>query len=375
MTLSDSPNAPVLPQYGRATLADLLPSVRARLSGVGEDRLGLPEADRYVVLLVDGLGDVLLSDAVDTAPFLSAHRSRRLTSGVPSTTVSSITSLGTGLTPGQHGMVGYSFREPGGQILNALTWDVEVDPFDLQPQATELERLAWAGVTVSSVAPARFDRTGLTNVALRGGTFLGVANEHDEHRRIALTVQAATASVQSFVYAYERHLDHTGHGKGCWSPEWIEQLARVDAFSADLRAALPDDVVLMITGDHGMVNVPQERFYTVEDYPGLMDDVVSMGGEGRLRQLYVRDGAADAVRDRWAALLGDDAWVVTRGEAIQAGWFGPVLDRNTSRIGDVLVAMATDGAVMTRALDHEYGLIGMHGSLTEAEMAVPLVIA
>lgn len=365
---------PVLPAYGSGTLADLLPSVRAHLTGTGTDRLGLPVAGRYVVLLVDGLGDVLLAAAAAGAPYLAAHRVRRLTSGVPSTTVTSVTSLGTGLVPGQHGMVGYSFREPGGRLLNALAWDVDVDPFDLQPQATELERLASAGVRVANVSPLRFGRSGLTNVALRGGTFLGVPDETDEDLRIALAVQAATAGPRTLVYCYERHLDHTGHGLGCGSPEWLDQLIRIDVFAARLRESLPSDVVLLVTGDHGMVDVPQDRFVTVEDEPDLLRDVTLFGGEGRLRQLYVRDGAASDVRDRWARRLGDDAWVRTRDEAQRAGWFGDVGQRNAPRIGDVLVAMAGNGAVMTRSLAHEYGLVGMHGSLTEAEMAVPLIV-
>lgn len=365
---------PVLPAYGSGTLADLLPSIRSHLTGKGTDRLGLPAAERYVVLLVDGLGDVLLAAAAAGAPYLSAHRVRRLTSGVPSTTVTSVTSLGTGLVPGQHGMVGYSFREPGGRLLNALAWDVDVDPFDLQPQATELERLASAGVRVANVSPLRFDRSGLTNVALRGGAFLGVPDETDEDLRIALAVQAATAGPRTLVYCYERHLDHTGHGLGCGSPEWLDQLIRIDVFAARLRESLPPDVVLLVTGDHGMVDVPKDRFVTVEDEPGLLRDVTLLGGEGRLRQLYVRDGAVSDVRDRWAVRLGESAWVRTRDEAQQAGWFGEVGQRNLPRIGDVLVAMADNGAVMTRALAHEYGLVGMHGSLTEAEMAVPLIV-
>ncbi|WP_028708350.1 alkaline phosphatase family protein [Propionicicella superfundia] len=373
MTVLTGGGAPVLPAYGSGTLSDLLPSVRHHLIGRSGDRLGVPAAQRYVVLLVDGLGDVLLSANETSAPFLAAHRTRRLTSGVPSTTVTSVTSLGTGLVPGQHGMVGYSFREPGGRILNALMWDVDVNPFDLQPQATELERLASAGVTVANVSPSRFDRSGLTNVALRGGSFLGVPDESDEDLRIALAVQAATAGARTLVYCYERHLDHTGHGLGCASAEWREQLLRIDGFAERLRDALPDDVVLLVTGDHGMVDVPRGRFLTVEDEPDLMRDVALFGGEGRLRQLYVRDGAAAAVRDRWAERLGVEAWVRTRDEARQEGWFGEVGERNAPRIGDVLVAMAGDGAVMTRTLSHEYGLVGMHGSLTEAEMTVPLI--
>ncbi|MFZ2748983.1 MAG: alkaline phosphatase family protein, partial [Propioniciclava sp.] len=118
--------APVVPRYGSDALCDVVPSLAASLGVDGwENVLGVPEASRWVLLLVDGLGDLNLAEAVEEAPFLGGLRTTggQLTAGVPSTTATSITSLGTGLTPGQHGMLGYSFRNPvGGGLLNALLW-------------------------------------------------------------------------------------------------------------------------------------------------------------------------------------------------------------------------------------------------------------
>ena len=66
---------------------------------------------------------------------------RPLTVGVPSTTVTSLGSLGTGLPPGQHGMVGYTSRVPStGEILNALTWESDLVARAYQPKATFFER-------------------------------------------------------------------------------------------------------------------------------------------------------------------------------------------------------------------------------------------
>ncbi len=111
----------------------------------------------------------------------------------------------------------------------------------------------------------------------------------------------------------------------------------------------------------------------MEDHPDALAGVDLIGGEGRFRQLYVSSGAA-AVAARWADLLGPDAWVATRDEAIEAGWFGPVAPRLADRFGDVLVAMASDRALMTLTQPNEYNLVGMHGSLTDAELTVPLLI-
>lgn len=373
-TLSDQP---LLPAYGSGALADLLPSVGACLGAGGEDRLGLGDGQRWVVLLVDGLGSELLAGSARQAPFLAGHATRSpLTVGVPSTTVTSLSSLGTGLSPGQHGMAGYTCRVPeSGEVLNCLLWDRDVRPRDFQPTPTAFEQLDAAGVAVSAVMPQRFHRSGLTEASLRGTRFNGVEDEADLERRTTLVVDAAVAGPRTLVYAYERELDHVGHSLGCRSFEWLDVLRRIDTWAARLRAELPDDVRLVVTGDHGMVDVPRERQIIVEDHPDLLAGVGTFAGEGRLRQLWCEGEPIDAVRERWHDLLGDRAWVRTRDEAVEEGWFGPMDERVEGRFGEVLVAMRRDWAVMTLALPRELSLVGMHGSLTPAEMRVPLVLA
>lgn len=368
--------APVLPRYEASSIGDVLPSLSGRFGLPGfDDVLELPASDRYVILLVDGLGTAQLQTSGDAAPHLAAlfPDAATLTSVAPSTTATALTSLGTGLGPGQHGIAGYSFRNPfSGGLLNALAWQPGLSGLDVQPRLTAFERLARAGVQVSSVLPARFEGTGLTEAGLRGGRFVGVTDESDIGRRIEQVVDAAGAGPRTLVYCYERALDHVGHGSGWRSPQWRQALARADALAAGLRAALPDDVRILVTGDHGMVDVPSEPRVVVEDEPELLAEVDLFAGEGRLRQLYTEQ--PDAVASRWRDRLGDQAWVRTRDEAIEEGWFGYVAPQLASRFGDVLVAMAGEGAVLTRTLPNELRLIGMHGSLTADEMLVPLIV-
>lgn len=366
---------PLLPRYGASTLADLLPSLGAHLGLPGaEDVLDLPDADRYLLVLIDGLGRHLLDGYAHHAPFLAGLAGGTITSGVPSTTATSISSLGTGLAPGAHGIAGYSFwYPPARRVLQTLRWPSDIDGLDVQPQLTCFERLERVGVRTSTIAPAHFSGSGLTVAALRGPAFLPVTDEADHARRVDLAVQAATAGERTLGYFYDRQLDHAGHVRGVGSKLWVEELGRADALVARLRQALPPDVRLLITGDHGMLNVPRALRLVAEDEPGLMADVTALAGEGRLRQLMT--GRAQAVALRWRDRLGDRAWVRTREEAIEEGWFGEVSPRLAGRFGDVLVAMADDGAVMSRALPREFQLVGMHGSLTRAELEVPLLFA
>lgn len=379
-----------LPPYHRGTLGDLLPAIGARLGLAGQDgatggpvTLGLPEADRWVVVLVDGLGALQLADHADHAPYLASllrgegdHAPfEGFTSGLPSSTVTSLTSLGTGLVPGRHGIVGYSTRHPvTGAFLNMLTWQGEDDPVSLQPHPTRLRAYAEAGVAVGMVAPARFEGSGLTQVALAGPVFHPVHDERDEDLRVRSIIDAATAGPRTLVYAYERELDHTGHARGVDSGEWRHQLRRIDAMLERVRDELPDDIRMVITGDHGMVDVPEEHRLVVEDVAALQGDVEMVAGEGRFRQLFTAPGRAGAVAHRWRGELGPHALVRTREDAITEGWYGEVDPAVLPRYGDVVVALLEDWAVMTRTLPGELALVGMHGSLTAAEMYIPLLV-
>ncbi|MGB3955689.1 MAG: alkaline phosphatase family protein [Brooklawnia sp.] len=363
------------PEYGRRTLAEVLPAVAAHLSPElgAQDVLGLPPASRYVLVMVDGLGHQLLSRDRARAPYLSGllDDALVLTTAVPSTTATSLTTLGTGCVPGQHGIVGYSFRALG-EVINALTWDDRLDPLTFQPQPTWLQRMSEAGITVSTVSLADFEGSGLTGAALRGPTFVRLDDELDDDARVNRVVAASRAGQRSLVYAYERRLDHTGHGKGCGSEDWRAVLDGTDAWLEQLRNALDPATVLLITGDHGMVDVPSEHQLVIEDTPGLASGLDLIGGEGRFRQLYTE--RPDEVAARWRRRLGERAVVRLREEAIEDGWFGEVADRMAPRIGDVVVALQGTWALMTLSKPGEFTLVGQHGSLTAEEMCVPLLV-
>lgn len=366
-----------VPAYGRDSLADLLPSVGAHLGVPGAmDVLGLPDARRYVVLLVDGLGWELLGRFGDAAGALGGWMGRPIDAGAPSTTATSLASLGTGLPPGGHGIAGYSFRYPprgSGFVLNALAWPTGVSGLDVQPRLTYLERLGGCGVSVAMVAHERFARTGLTTAVLRGARLWGVSDEDDLVRMSGLAAAAAAVGERSVTYVYVRALDHEGHGHGVGSPQWLGALGRAGALAGRIRASLPDDTVLLVTGDHGMVQVPAAHRVVAERCPGLLEGVTLLAGEARFRHVYADEADVAAVRDRWAAQLGERAWVRTRAEAVAEGWFGEMAPGMAGRFGDVVVAMRDDYAVLTDARRKEWDLVGMHGSLTDAEIRVPLI--
>ena len=359
-----------------ARLTEILPAVACAIGAplAQVPAWSLPTADAYVVALIDGLGELLLREHADEAPFLNSLESRRATSEIPSTTVTSLTSLGTALPPTRHGIVGYTCRIPGtDRLLNALAWDKDVEPEAWQPLPTAFEQLARAGVAVSAVGPRDYMQSGLTRVSQRGAVYLA-ADRFGE--RLARTVTAARHK-PSLTYVYDGDLDWIGHRHGVDSPHWRAQLRLIDASLEQLRAALPASVRLVVTADHGMVDIPQHRKFDVDAFPGLRQGVSLIGGEARLRYLYCEPDLADNVVRRWrSAISDDDATILTFEEAQATGWFGEVDARIRPRFGDVVVASLRDFAVMSSVDNqHEFKLVGVHGSITERETRIPLLVS
>jgi predicted AlkP superfamily pyrophosphatase or phosphodiesterase len=337
------------------------------------NRLGLDPARRTCVLLVDGMGLSFLRSHADDAPFMGALLpARELTAGFPTTTATSLGSLGTGLPPGGHGLLGYQLLVPGdGRLLNLLKWDVPVAPERWQPRQTVFERAALAAVSTTHVAPAAFRDGGLTRAALRGTQFLAAETPEELAAR---TIEALAVPEPALVYAYFGAVDRAGHVNGYGSDEQLGQLAIADHVAAAIARAMPAGTALYITADHGMLPIPADRRIDADRTPELLDGVAALGGEGRARYVYAVDGAAADVLTAWRELLGDRAWVLPREEAVEAGWFGPVAEWAFPRIGDVVVACREDWAVVATVRQPlESMLQGMHGSLTQAELAVPLL--
>lgn len=374
------------PDYARPTLAAVLPNVLHSLgvevgrqgNGSGAYRnvpdLGLPETDRAVVVLVDGLGDRLLRRRAGHAPFLRSllPTARTLRAGFPTTTATSMGSFGTGLPPGAHGLVGYEVRDPDtGRILNELSWEDGPHPEGWQPHPTVFEQAAGAGLATARIGPSFFDGSGLTRAALRGGRFVGAED-------LAARVDAALLCAQqprSLTYLYWGEVDKIGHIHGCESWQWGEELSSTDAELRRLAESLPPGTTLHVTADHGMVDVPDEGIHDAALDPVLAEGVDRVAGEPRSPQVYAAPGAAADVAARWRDRLGERALVLPREEAVARGLFGPVRDQVVERIGDLVVLMRPGFSVVDSRV-HRPELIalrGVHGSLTADEIDIPLL--
>lgn len=375
MTAPD-PTRPLLAGYDAGSLGAVLPgAARALGEDLGLPAVPVPSAARVCVVLVDGLGEYQLTDAATHAPFLSGLDRQVLRAGAPTTTATSMGSFGTGRPPGTHGLAGYVVLDPDrGELLNELKWHPDTDPLAWQPHRTVFERLAERGRRSTAIGNPEFAGSGLTLAAHRGAEFVGIRRLH---ARVAAAVELlADPRGPALVYLYWGEVDAAGHRRGWQSPQWRRAVRHLDRELGRLARRLSGGTLLMVTSDHGMVDVAALDRLDLADRPDLASGVRMVAGEPRMAQLYCEPAAGSAVAARLAEDLGERAWVRTREAAEAEGWFGVMEPRVRARFGDVLVAgrdrfTCVDSRSMTSS---ELGLVGYHGSLTADEQLVPLTV-
>lgn len=334
----------------------------------------IPSVRSLVMIVVDGLGHANLRARKGHAPTLSRLPQRRIETVAPSTTGAALTTLTTGQLPGAHGLVGYKIRHPQlGLVTTLRDWDGIPDRRSWQlatPLFAQATRLGARAVAIGRPAHAS---GGLTEAILTGAKYLDAPRIED---RFAQASQVLRAGDPAMIYLYVDELDRAAHEHGAQSAEWVRRLEQLDGALDGFLRTLPGNVGVVLTADHGIVDVAPHQQVLLDADPELMTGVEEIGGEPRFRSLYLAAEAdVDGLAAKWAAAEGDRAWVFTRDEAFAANMFGRVAPGVSERIGDVLIAArkqvayySSEDALSARAM------VGQHGSFSEDERGVPIAL-
>jgi hypothetical protein len=357
---------------GAPVLRDVLSSALAAVLG-RPNALRLPPRRRVVVLVVDGLGDEALTARAGHARTLTGSGRRRIATGGPTTTAAALSTLATGADAGTHGVVSYSALEPAtDRVVNQLRgFDAPSElPDGWQRSRTLFEQATDEGVAALAVGPRHYATSGFTREVLRGARYIGARTIGD---RLEGAFGALRAADRGIAYCYVPELDVAAHREGWGSGVWTDLLEQVDGAVRDTAADLRHGETLLVTADHGMVDVSASSHLILEDL-GLLDGVRHLAGEPRLLHVHLDQGIdAPAAAARWADALGPAADVLDRQGAVDAGWFGDVVPEVRPRIGDLLVAARRKAAFYATADAPGRGMVGQHGAWTPSERFVPLV--
>ena len=358
----------VPPEYADRSVLHLVPAL---LEGSCAPRwldATVLSARQVVLLVLDGLGWQQLQRRLGSLPALAGLTGGPITTVAPSTTAAALTSISTGVAPGEHGVVGYRIAVDDG-ILNALRWSTgsgdarrRIDPRVFQPCTVFGGQ--WPPIVTRSV----FAGSGFTEAHLRDTRFTG----YDGRAGLIDEVVGLIGDGEPFVYAYWDAVDLTAHEFGL-GERYDEELAACDAMVDALLARVGPGVALVVTADHGQVDVGDRMLDLPGEITGLID---SQSGEARFRWLHARPGAADDLAAACREAFDDVAWIPTVDEAIHAGWFGPTVTADArARLGDVALVAREPVGFNDPAEVMSIELIGRHGSLTAEEMLVPALAA
>lgn len=359
---------PLIPDYAGGCISGLVPAL-LEPGDVAPSWLPAAalEADQVVLLVLDGLGWEQLQERRHLAPTLCAMQGQAITSVTPSTTATALTSIATGLTPGEHGVVGYRVAVDG-EVLNILRWSTaqgdarrHIDPEQFQTHP------AFAAQRPAVVTKAEFASSGFSGAHLCQVRFNGYRVPSTMVTELRRLLRAG----EPFIYSYYDGVDKVAHEYGL-GEHYDAEVAAADRLVADICAVLPPGAAVVVTADHGQVDVGDR---IVELHPDLTPHIAFQSGEGRFRWLHARSGRAGALLEAARAHHGDLAWVVTRDETIDEGWWGPtVTDAARSRLGDVALVAREPVSFHDPADTGPFVLVGRHGSLTSAEMLVPCLV-
>jgi hypothetical protein len=364
---------PTLPDYGGACIDQVVAAaLRAgRYGGDAPAPAWLPApavgANQVVLLVLDGLGWAQLKERPGLAPTMNAMAGGPITTVAPSTTAAALTSITIGVPPAVHGVVGYRLRVAGDRILNILRWKTgDHDARDSVPPEQFQMLEPFGAIKAPVITRADVAESGFTRAHMAGARMYGwrVAST------LVATVDSLLADGERFVYAYYDGVDKVAHEFG-FGPEYDAEVVAADRIVGDITERLPAGAALLVVSDHGQVDVGES---VISLDPDVADLTTFLSGEGRFRWLHARPGCHGRLVEAAHRHYDGLAWVRTRQEAVDQGWFGGDLTEEVaSRLGDVVIAPRQHVAVLDPGDPGEQWMRCRHGSLTPEEMLVPLL--
>ncbi len=403
--LSNWPDEFIFPDYAGGSLANVPATVAALL---GAPFQGLPplrpelweplagdEVRRVVLVVLDGLGwNLLQREQERLAGVLQRARVvGKITSVFPSTTVNALSCLWTGAGPAQHGLVGLHlffpqyavlgqmlsltpefFRAPDALVQAGLKPEefLTAPSIATQLKAGGVDTHAWKGW---DIVDSSLSRMHSRDVAARHG----IVSPADMLTQISQFLERPTRRKQ-YAYAYWPTVDTLSHYVG-WNGATVSaetqalfhqfQTLLLDALSPTARQG----TVIILTADHGQTLTPPEQRVLIERHPELQRLLLMRNaGEPRVPYFYARQGCVSDVVAYVNSELPESAYALTADEALASGLLGPPPHTPAARdrLGDVVVIMR-QGATYVNPHEKEKAqrFLGLHGSLTAAEMEAP----
>lgn len=380
--LRPDPSRPTTVSLGRALAA---------LGGAGIEldepartvRDVIDEARHIILVLADGLGMELVDSLPETS-FLRSHLVMEMDAVFPSSTAPALTSLATGVWPGQHGLPGWFVYLPDLdlQVVSLPFRDrfstrsaesAGLEParlFDWQPLLPAYDRKTWM------LMPGAISRSAYTR-SISGGARIEGFNTLDDAVS-QLVRRFAGEPEPSYTYFYYSKVDSTAHDHGPLAAATHAAALRLDEALALLHSHLKGAARIVVSSDHGGIEVDAARKIVIRPEDRAMAMLrTPPSGEPRAPIFHVRPGGGHDFADAFRAGFGQHFALLSLDEVAELGLLGPggLSAAARARFGDYL-ALSAGGEALIYGPDKGYlEMAGFHGGLDPREMRIPLIVA
>ncbi len=320
-----------------------------------------------VLIVLDGMGMEMLQTHAPEG-FLIKNLASKLSSVYPCTTTSALTTLETGLTPAEHGWLGWAhyFKEIGKRV----------DLFSGRESGTDKpaaeNETVWKAVGYKNLFGQINDADPSVECCrvFPFGEYWTDTNEAVCDHISAL----CRRNGRRYIYAYHFQPDNDAHLNGCRSERVKADVVLFDKQIESLAASVRD-TLLVVTADHGLTDAAD---LAVEDFNEIAECLAVMPTrEPRSLSFFVKPEFYDIFPRRWNDRFGDEFWFMTGKEALESGLFGfgQPHKRTPDFLGDyVALAVGSLSLWCKNSKGEKHGFLAFHAGLTEAEMVVPLIL-
>ncbi len=388
----------VLPDYDGFNIRNIK-SLVGKVYGIGSlTEAALPDdviddfggIEKVFLIIMDGFGYNRLLSHIgqhdgELAELTKKGVLKPFTSPFPATTSTSLTSIFTGLTPAEHGVLGYQMYSPQyGCVINTLQMkpvygysnEVElardlsrhVKPWmpTLQEHGIETFVATKGSIMGSGLSRLIHADLNVTPYMLESEMFVKCRKILDQHSPI-------------FLVLYYSGIDTLEHKYGPYSEEVSNEIQSFEyllkAFLDKLSGATKHETLVMLTSDHGVQET--QRTHYVKDIPEVWEKLqLPPVCDSRCGFLFAKQGEKENLRNAFERNL-DGFKLVATDDLVEVGAFGRKSE------GASLLPIIGDWAALSKgpdALSYPYyeddrnrEQHGGHGGMTAEEVLVPLL--
>ncbi|NIA23667.1 MAG: hypothetical protein GWP03_05880 [Proteobacteria bacterium] len=350
------------------------------------DSRKVAEKKDIVLIILDGMG-YNLYEQVERETDLKKSTVRKITSVFPPTTASAITSIMTGKSPLEHGIIGWTlFFKEFGKFIDVLpkiespTGELLNDSYNV----TGIMSIENIFQSISKRSPD-MDLIKITPSYIAKSDFsLSISSPakivpYEKISEMLSNIESAVKENdrKKFIVAYSTNPDGLEHMNGVGSEKVL--LFMKDAFGKinTLADSLKDrDVTIFITADHGLTDV--DRYIYVDDDKELFDTLVlPLFPEPRFSTFFIKSGKEERFK-RAIGKYESEFLIMSRDEFFERGFLGE--GKPHKKIDDFIgdyVAIAKSTTVFKMRYGQNIRKLiefkAHHAGLTSDEMYVPLI--